>query len=475
MISEHNDLQLELDIKSTSSGQKIEDSGRIHVPKKAWILRLLIISLVLIVIIYNLFVGIKFLDPLILFSTFMPIEAVIVAIVGWFFYRNPTGAKIGNALVSILIPVYNQKDMISLVVDAIAHSTYQNIEIIAVNDGSTDGTKEVLDNLKRKYPKLQVFHKKNSGKRSTNYVGFSKAKGDFICFIDSDSIIDQFAIEEFMKSFSTDPRIGAVVGHAKVWNAKKSFITKLQDSWYDFQFNVVKCSESTLENVMCCSGCLAAYRREAIEKFVPLWSESSTKNPDTKIQESSYFQSNPWINKKFTKTSKNILEWASKFDDGEDSVLTSQTLVDWKALYVSTAKVYTDVPENLRGFLKQQIRWKKGWFRAALFLMTYFWRKNPILSTVFYINLITAFSAPLIMIIVFFYAPFVLHQYWIPPIFLGGITLIGVGQGLDYKFRDPTSRNWKYRPITNLMTGFLLPWLMIPAMLSIKKSQWLTR
>lgn len=84
MISEPNDLQLELDIKSTFSGQKIHENGRISVPKKAWILRLLIISLVLIVIIYNLFVGIKFLDPLILFSTFMPIEAVIVAIVGCF-------------------------------------------------------------------------------------------------------------------------------------------------------------------------------------------------------------------------------------------------------------------------------------------------------------------------------------------------------------------------------------------------------
>jgi len=417
----------------------------------------------------------KFLDPLILFSTLMPLEAVIVATVGWFFYKNPPRKKIGNELVSVLIPVYNQKSMIPVVVDAIANSTYQNLEIIAVNDGSTDGTKHVLDNLKKKYPSLTIVHKENGGKRSANAMAFKKSKGDFIVFIDSDSVIDQYAIEEFMKSFANDQKIGALVGHAKVWNAKNNFLTRLQDSWYDFQFNVVKCSESTLENVTCCSGCLSAYRREAIQKFIPLWNVNPQIKSEKILQEKNFFKSNPWLTNKTTNFSKNILEWASKFDDGEDSVLTSQTLVDWKALYVSTANVYTDVPDTFRGYVKQQIRWKKGWLRAALFFMTYFWKKNPVLSIVFYINFITAFSAPLIMIIIFFYAPFVMHQYWIPPLFLSGITVIGLAQGLDYKFRDPTNINWKYRPITNLMTGFVLPWLMIPALLSLRKDQWLTR
>ena len=133
---------------------------------------------------------------------------------------------VGTELISVLIPVFNQKSMISIVIDAIANSTYKNIEIIAVNDGSTDGTKEILDDLKKKYPHLKVIHKKNGGKRDANAVGFSKAKGDFIVFIDSDSVIDQYALEEFMKAFHTNSKIGAMVDHAKVWNAKKIYLQK---------------------------------------------------------------------------------------------------------------------------------------------------------------------------------------------------------------------------------------------------------
>jgi len=203
--------------------------------------------------------------------------------------------------------------MISIVVDAIANSTYRNIEIIAVNDGSTDGTKEVLDDLVKKYPILKVFHKKNEGKRKANFLGFSKSKGKFVIFIDSDSIVDHLAIEELMKSFNVQPDIGALVGHVKVWNSKKILITKLQDAWYDFEFNILKSTQSTLSNVLVCSGCFAGYRREAIEKFVPLWNEekSTWKNIDPK----NYFKNNPWKNKFLGKLSIKLLRWASRFDD----------------------------------------------------------------------------------------------------------------------------------------------------------------
>lgn len=146
--------------KLVTSGQKIQENGRIHVPKKAWILRISSISLLVGLISYNIFQGIKILDPLLLYASMTLIDALIVVSVGWFFYKNPAKGIAGNALVSILIPVYNQKNMIAIVIDAIANSTYKNIEIIAVNDGSTDGSKEILDDLAKKYPMLKVFHKK---------------------------------------------------------------------------------------------------------------------------------------------------------------------------------------------------------------------------------------------------------------------------------------------------------------------------
>ena len=62
-------------------------------------------------------------------------------------------------LVSVIIPIYNQKNMIKYVIDSILNSTYKNIEIIAINDGSNDGTKELLDEFKNN--QLQLFKFKN--------------------------------------------------------------------------------------------------------------------------------------------------------------------------------------------------------------------------------------------------------------------------------------------------------------------------
>lgn len=458
---------------SKISGQKISSDGKIQIPKIGWLLRIITIVGISGLVIYFLGMGVLLADPIIILFVIMPIQELIILSVGWLFYRNPAKKITGdNKLVSVLVPIFNQKSMISTVIDSIMKSTYRNIEVIAINDGSTDGTKQVLDEIKtkKKYPHLKVIHKKNGGKRDANALGFSKIKGDFIVFVDSDSVIDKDAIKEFMKTFNTHPDVGALSGHVKVWNYKKNILTKLQDSWYDSALNIVKTTESSLKNVICCSGCLAAYRREAIVNFIPLWGKQSISKNHF-VKETKYFKSNPWVTKSFEKISKRLLEWISQFDDAEDIALTSQTLVDWKSMYVSSAIVYTDVPDNLKSFVKQQVRWKKGWMRTGFFMMTFFWRKNPLFSIVFYINAISLFSIPLIYV----YVPFVLHHYWVPLLSLSMTVLIGVVQGLDYKFRDPTSTTWKYKPFTNVFAGVLLPWLMIPALLTLRKNQWFTR
>ena len=466
--------QCQLNIIS-SGGQKITSEGKISIPRIGWAVRILTIIGISGMIAYYFVAGFNLQDPLIILSALMPVQQIIIVSVGWFFYKNPTKKKTrGTELVSILIPVFNQKSMITIVIDAIANSTYKNIEIIAVNDGSTDGTGKILDNLTKKYPQLKVFHKTNGGKRSANALGFAKSKGNFIVFIDSDSVIDQYAIEEFMKTFSSHDDVGAVVGHAKVWNAKRNLLTKMQDSWYDSSFNIVKTTESALQSVICCSGCMSAYRKKAIESYVAIWNIENTRQPKS-YKKTNYFRNNPWKNKKFENLSIGMLEWISQFDDAEDIALTSQTLVDWKTAYVSSAKVYTEVPSNIQGFVKQQIRWKKGWTRTAFFLITFFWRKNPLISTVFYINTISSLSMPFMIPIVYLYAPFILQQYWVPIFSLAVIVLIGVVQGVDYKLRDSTSTAWKYKPLTNIFISFTLPWLLIPALLTFKKSQWLTR
>ena len=470
MIQDSLKQKIDLGIQAIYSSQKIQEDGRIHTPKKGWILRVVTLSILMGIICYNLVLSAKFFQPLLLYSTITLIDAFIITSVGWFFYKNPARGIIGNELVSILIPVYNQKNMISIVIDAIINSTYKNIEIIAVNDGSSDGSKEILNDLAKKYSNLRVFHKRNEGKRKANFLGFSKSRGKFVIFIDSDSVIDKHAITEMMKAFNTNPDVGALVGHIKAWNSKNKLLPKLQDAWYDFEFNIVKSTQSTLDNVLVCSGCFAGYRRNAIEKFVPLWNNMEQSRICQK-----YFKTNPWKYWIFSRISLKILEWASQYDDAEDSVLTVQTLVDWKVKYVSSSVVYTEVPENLKKFTNQQVRWKKGSLRALFFAFTFFWKKNPMSSFMVYFNLLSALTTPFILFIIFYYGPFVLNQSWFSIMFFSGFIGLGIAQGIDYKLRDSATKNWKYRPLMNIIIAFVFPFLIIPALLTFKKNQWLTR
>ena len=455
-------------------GQKVSADGRIVVEKKGWVLRIITLVAMVLVASYNIYQGYVLGDMLVIYATLVLIHSILILSVGWFFYRNPAREEAGDELASVIIPVYNQKGMIETVVSAILGSTYKNIELIAVNDGSKDGTKEILDGLARRYPALKVIHKKNEGKKKAVASGFNVCRGKYVILIDSDSVIDENAIKELMRAFRSNPEIGAVVGQAKVWNANKNVLTKCQDAWYDYAFNIYKICESTFGSVTCCSGCLAGYRKEAIAGFIPYWAESKIQYSDDRALTSFAIGSKKY-KLEFMPLAKKLAEMTSKYDDAEDRALTVQSLVEWKAVYVASAIVYTDAPENLKGYFRQQQRWKKGYIRSNFFASVFFWKKNPLMSLIFYTDFMATFTLPLIIVIVLFYEPFILGELMTPALFLSGLLLVGAAQGLDYRFRDKNASNWKYKPLMNLMSIFVLSWLLFPSLWTLRKNAWLTR
>ena len=455
-------------------GQKVSADGRIVVEKKGWVLRIITLVAMVLVASYNIYQGYVLGDMLVIYATLVLIHSILILSVGWFFYRNPAREEAGDELASVIIPVYNQKGMIETVVSAILGSTYKNIELIAVNDGSKDGTKEILDGLARRYPALKVIHKKNEGKRKAVASGFNVCRGKYVILIDSDSVIDENAIKELMRAFRSNPEIGAVVGQAKVWNANKNVLTKCQDAWYDYAFNIYKICESTFGSVTCCSGCLAGYRKEAIAGFIPYWAESKIQYSDDRALTSFAIGSKKY-KLEFMPLAKKLAEMTSKYDDAEDRALTVQSLVEWKAVYVASAIVYTDAPENLKGYFRQQQRWKNGYIRSNFFASVFFWKKNPLMSLIFYTDFMATFTLPLIIVIVLFYEPFILGELMTPALFLSGLLLVGAAQGLDYRFRDKNASNWKYKPLMNLMSIFVLSWLLFPSLWTLRKNAWLTR
>ena len=98
-------------------------------------------------------------------------------------------------LISIVVPIYNVEKYLEKCINSIIIQTYKNIEIILVNDGSTDSSGKICDIYLKKDKRIKVIHKKNGGLSDARNVGIENAKGKYIAFIDSDDFIDSDFIE----------------------------------------------------------------------------------------------------------------------------------------------------------------------------------------------------------------------------------------------------------------------------------------
>lgn len=103
---------------------------------------------------------------------------------------------ISSLLVSVVIPVYNAEEYLDEMLESLTNQTHKNIEIICVNDGSSDNSLEVLRSWENKDSRLKVIDKENSGAGKTRNAGLDEAKGDYICFVDSDDFVEPELIEQ---------------------------------------------------------------------------------------------------------------------------------------------------------------------------------------------------------------------------------------------------------------------------------------
>lgn len=98
-------------------------------------------------------------------------------------------------LISVIIPVYNVKKYLRRCIKGVLAQTYKNLEIILVDDGSTDGSGELCDEIFKTDKRVVVFHKQNGGLSSARNYGVRASNGDYICFIDSDDTVDDDYVE----------------------------------------------------------------------------------------------------------------------------------------------------------------------------------------------------------------------------------------------------------------------------------------
>lgn len=101
-------------------------------------------------------------------------------------------------LVSIIVPIYNMERTLNKCLNSIINQTYKNIEVVAINDGSTDKSKEIAIDFAKKDSRILLKSQENCGLAMSYYKGIKESRGEFILFVDSDDYIDEHMIEDLV-------------------------------------------------------------------------------------------------------------------------------------------------------------------------------------------------------------------------------------------------------------------------------------
>ena len=107
-------------------------------------------------------------------------------------------------LVSVIIPIYNVQNYIVECLNSVYSQTYKNIEVILVDDGSTDDSGNICDFYKIRYPNTIVVHQNNQGLSVSRNIGIKMATGDFVLFVDADDYLNKDCIEKLINIVTVD-------------------------------------------------------------------------------------------------------------------------------------------------------------------------------------------------------------------------------------------------------------------------------
>ena len=107
-----------------------------------------------------------------------------------------------NPLISFIIPVYNVEKYLAECIESVLCQSYANIEIILVDDGSTDKSADICDKYSEKYDRIHVIHKKNGGASSARNEGLCIAQGSYVAFVDSDDFISPVMAEKLIAAIN---------------------------------------------------------------------------------------------------------------------------------------------------------------------------------------------------------------------------------------------------------------------------------
>jgi cellulose synthase/poly-beta-1,6-N-acetylglucosamine synthase-like glycosyltransferase/peptidoglycan/xylan/chitin deacetylase (PgdA/CDA1 family) len=224
--------------------------------------------------------------------------------------------------VSIVVPAYNEATGIEKAVRSLASSDYPEFEVIVVDDGSTDGTGELIDRMG--LPRVRVIREANRGKAEALNMAVAAAGYDLIAAVDADTVFEPGTLAALMRPFA-DERVGAVAGNTKVGN-RRSLLGLWQHLDYVTGFNLDRRLYDVLGCMPTVPGAVGAFRRSALLDAGGFSSDTLAEDTDLTIA----------LGRR-----------------------------GWRVVYAEDARGFTETPGSLSGLWRQRYRWSFGTMQSV--------------------------------------------------------------------------------------------------------------
>ncbi|MFF3498473.1 bifunctional polysaccharide deacetylase/glycosyltransferase family 2 protein [Streptomyces sp. NPDC003247] len=226
--------------------------------------------------------------------------------------------------VSVIVPAYNEKECIANTLESLARSTHP-IEILVVDDGSTDGTSEIARAAADKLgmTNVRVIRQENAGKPAALNNGVRSASYDIVVMMDGDTVFEPEAVHQLVQPFA-DPKVGAVAGNAKVGN-RNTIIGAWQHIEYVMGFNLDRRMYDLLRCMPTIPGAIGAFRRDAVLEVGGMSEDTLAEDTDITI---------------------------------------AMHRGGWNVVYQEHAIAWTEAPGSLKQLWSQRYRWSYGTMQA---------------------------------------------------------------------------------------------------------------
>ncbi len=289
-------------------------------------------------------------DALLYFEFYYPLFMAYLWIMGAIYYyfhweRGPgndyrlTPALPAYPGVSIVVPCYNEGEVVEETLLNLMAQDYPEFEIIAINDGSSDNTGPILDRLAGEHARLRVVHlADNQGKAMALRMGALASRHEFLVCIDSDALLEPSATAWLMRHFVMSPRVAAVTGNPRI-RTRSTLLGKIQVGEFSSIIGTIKRAQRIYGRIFTISGVVAAFRKSALHK-VGYWGlDMVTEDID--------------------------ISWKLQLNH-------------WDIRFEPNALCWILMPETLGGFWRQRLRWAQGGVEVLIrYLPSLFsWRRR---------------------------------------------------------------------------------------------------